>query len=162
MWKDPGAPWAVICSVLFLAVSFLKEGDFSHVVFSNYHLLRHTPWLYYKENQVASTYLQVFILGHRNTLLIWALNWSSGYSWESCFFWVSWSSLLFFWEIEKIKYHLIYLCVYVNRLLVVHCTVFKISKCLLQYPVLHMILNRLFFPSYCSPTAHQTVTQLLP
>lgn len=32
MWKDPGAPWAVICSVLFLAVSLLKEGDFSHMV----------------------------------------------------------------------------------------------------------------------------------
>lgn len=32
MWKDLGAPWAVICSVLFLAVSLLKEGDFSHVV----------------------------------------------------------------------------------------------------------------------------------
>lgn len=32
MWKDPGAPWAAICSVLFLAVSLLKEGDFSHVL----------------------------------------------------------------------------------------------------------------------------------
>jgi len=32
MWKDPGVPWAVICSVLFLSVSFLKEGDFSHGV----------------------------------------------------------------------------------------------------------------------------------
>lgn len=65
-------------------------------LFSNYHLLRHTPWLCYKENEVASTYLQVFILRHRTTLLIWALSWNCGDSRESHFFWLSWPSLLLF------------------------------------------------------------------
>lgn len=69
----------------------------SHMwLFSNYHLLRHTPWLYYKENQVASTYLQVFILRRRNTVLIGALSWNCGDSLESHFFWLSWPSLLLF------------------------------------------------------------------
>lgn len=42
----------------------------SHMfLFSNYHLLRRTPWPHYKESQVASTYLQVFILRHRVTFI---------------------------------------------------------------------------------------------
>lgn len=69
----------------------------SHMwLFSNYHLLRHTPWIYYKENQVASTYLQVFILRHRNTWLIGALNWNCGDSLEPHLFRLSWPSLLLF------------------------------------------------------------------
>lgn len=55
-------------------------------LFSNYHLLRHTPWPYYKENQVVSTYLQAFIRRHRDALLIRALNRSHGDSLESHFF----------------------------------------------------------------------------
>lgn len=64
--------------------------------------------------------------------------------------------LTLLWEIEKMKYHLIYLCIYVNRVSVVHCTTFKIYKCLLQYPVYYLILNRLFFPV----TVHPLLTKL--
>lgn len=55
--------------------------------------------------------------------------------------------LTLLWEMEKIKYHLIYLCVYLNRVSVVHCTLSKICKCLLQYPVFYVILDKHFFPS---------------
>lgn len=72
-WKDAEAPWAVICSVLVLAVSFLKDGDFSHVVVFQLSLVETNSLLYYKENQAAS-HLQVIILRHRNALLIQAVN----------------------------------------------------------------------------------------
>lgn len=79
-------------------------------LFSNYHLLRHTPWLCYKENEVASTYLQVFILRHRTTLLIWAFElklW--GLSGITFLLAELTQSLTLPWERQKIKYHLIYL-----------------------------------------------------
>lgn len=89
--ERPGLWSAPLC---FRLSAFWRKVISQMRLFSNYHLLRHTPWLYYKENQVASTYLQVFILRHRNTFLIWALNWNYGDSPETHFFWLSSPSLL--------------------------------------------------------------------
>lgn len=165
MWKDPGAPWAVICSTLFSAVCFLKEGDFSNAVVFQLSLVETYP-LVILQRESGGKYIftslyskaQEYLLDLSFELKLWGLS-------GNTFLLVEFTQPLTLpWEIQKIRYHLIYLCVYMNRVRVVHCTRFKITKCLLRYAVkfpLYLLLSRLF-SSYCSPTAHQAVTQLLP
>lgn len=86
MWKDPGVPWAVICSVLFLALSLLKEGDFSHMVVFQLSLVETYPLAVLQRESGGEYIFTSLYSEHRDALLIRALNRSRGDSLESHFF----------------------------------------------------------------------------
>lgn len=100
----------MICSALFLAVSFLKEGDFSHVVVFQLSLVETYP-LDILQRESGGKYIftslyskaQEYLIDRSFELKLWGLSGTTSLSAELT------QPLTLPWE--KVKYCLIYLCV---------------------------------------------------